>query len=40
VLDMLAKTEPRARMAKAEDFIDMRFVTELDRSGFIDQLYR
>jgi NitT/TauT family transport system substrate-binding protein len=40
VLDMLATSDPRARSARAEEFVDMRFVTELDRSGFIDRLYR
>jgi hypothetical protein len=39
VLDMLATSDPRARSARAEEFVDMRVVTELDRSGFIDQLY-
>jgi NitT/TauT family transport system substrate-binding protein len=40
VLDMLARSDPRARRANAADFLDMRFVSELDRGGFIEQLYR
>jgi hypothetical protein len=40
VLDALAAGDPRARAAKPEDFIDMRFVRELDASGFIDGVYR
>ena len=31
---------PKARQAKAEDFIDNRFIRELDESGFIKGLYR
>ena len=28
------------RLHKAEDFVDASFVAELDKSGFIDGLYR
>ena len=28
-----------AKQAKPEDFIDTRFVQQLDESGYIDQLY-
>jgi NitT/TauT family transport system substrate-binding protein len=31
---------PEMRKYKAEDFYDSSFMTELDRSGFLDQLYR
>jgi hypothetical protein len=31
---------PAARSAELKDFIDGRFLEELDRSGFIDGLYR
>jgi ABC-type nitrate/sulfonate/bicarbonate transport system substrate-binding protein len=31
---------PEMRKYKAEDFYDSSFMTELDRSGFIDRLYR
>jgi len=40
MLDHLALTNPKARQAKAEDFIDNRFIRELDESGFIKGLYR
>jgi ABC-type nitrate/sulfonate/bicarbonate transport system substrate-binding protein len=39
VLDMLAH-DARTQGVRPEDFIDMRFVRELDTSGFIDRLYR
>lgn len=39
ILDGSADKDPRARHAKAEDFADMRFIRELDESGFIDRLY-
>ena len=31
--------DPKAATAKAEDFVDLRFVKNLKRSGFIDKLY-
>lgn len=40
ILDSLAVKDPRAAKAKAEDFVDLRFIKELDESGFIDHLYR
>jgi NitT/TauT family transport system substrate-binding protein len=38
LLKTLGKTQPKARTAKAEDFLDSRLVRELDKSGFIDRL--
>ena len=40
ILDGMAKTEAKAKAAKPEDFVDLRFVKELDQSGFIDGLYK
>jgi NitT/TauT family transport system substrate-binding protein len=40
ILEPLAETDPKAKTAKAEDFVDMRFIKELDESGFIDELYK
>lgn len=40
ILKPLAEQDPKARAAKAEDFVDMRFIKELDESGFIDRLYK
>jgi NitT/TauT family transport system substrate-binding protein len=39
-IDDLATTNPAAMKLKPEQFVDSRFVTELDQSGFIDSLYR
>ncbi|MBI3015171.1 MAG: ABC transporter substrate-binding protein [Candidatus Tectomicrobia bacterium] len=39
-LEELGAKDPKARSARPEDFVDMRFVKELDESGFVDQLYR
>ena len=32
--------DPKAKNAKPEDFVDMRFIKELDDSGYIDKLYK
>jgi NitT/TauT family transport system substrate-binding protein len=40
ILEPLAQTDPKAKAAKPEDFVDMRFVKELDDSGFIAELYK
>ena len=40
ILESLAETDPKAKTAKPEDFIDIRFIKELDESGFIDELYK
>jgi NitT/TauT family transport system substrate-binding protein len=40
ILEPLAQTDPKAKLAKPEDFVDMRFIKELDESGFIDELYK
>jgi NitT/TauT family transport system substrate-binding protein len=39
ILDSMAPKDPRAAKATPEDFVDMRFVRELDQSGFVDKLY-
>ena len=39
ILDELAARNPRAKRAKPDDFVDVRFVQQLDESGYIDQLY-
>ena len=38
LLKTLEKTQPKARTAKPEDFIDARLISELDKSGFMDRL--
>ena len=40
ILEALAEKDPKAKAAKPEDFVDIRFIKELDESGFIDELYK
>jgi ABC-type nitrate/sulfonate/bicarbonate transport system substrate-binding protein len=38
-LEIQALLDPRAAKAKVEDFVDLRFVDELKKNGFINKLY-
>jgi NitT/TauT family transport system substrate-binding protein len=38
-LEIQATIDPKAAKAKAEDFVDLRFVEELRKSAFIEKLY-
>ncbi len=40
VLDDLGERDHRAKAAKPEQFVDFTFIRELDKSGFIDSLYK
>jgi hypothetical protein len=40
LLNFIAKTTSEAATAKPDDFIDARFVKELEDSGFYARLYR
>lgn len=40
IIEPLAESDPKAKAVKADDFVDMSFVRELDQSGFIDGLYK
>ena len=40
ILEPLAETDPKAKAAKPEDLVDMRFIKELDESGFVNELYK
>jgi len=40
MLRELADKEPRAKVARPEQFVDVTFVKELDTSGFVDRLYK
>ena len=40
ILDDIAKTKPEAGKFKSEDLVDLRFVRELEESGYIERLYR
>jgi len=39
IIDQIGEKEPKARAAKAQNFVDTRFIEEFDKSGFIDSLY-
>jgi NitT/TauT family transport system substrate-binding protein len=39
VLGTLGEKDPKARAIKPEELVDLRFIRELDQSGFIDALY-
>lgn len=39
-LDLLAEENPKAKSARPDDFVDARFIKELDQSGYIDGLYK
>jgi NitT/TauT family transport system substrate-binding protein len=40
MLQELAAKNPKAEAAKAEQFVDLTFIKELDNSGFINRLYK
>jgi len=40
ILEPLGESDPKAKAAKPEDFVDIRFVKELDESGFTSDLYK
>jgi len=39
-LKTIMASDPKAKGAKAEDFADLRFIKELDDSGYIEKLYK
>lgn len=39
ILATLAEKEPKAKQVKVEDFIDMRFVAELEKEGLFRKLW-
>jgi hypothetical protein len=39
ILDSIADKEPKARTTKPQDFVETRFIKELEDSDFIDKLY-
>ena len=39
-LEQIAEDEPKAKVSKPESFIDPSFIAELDKSGYIDSLYK
>jgi len=40
ILEYVAENDPRSKKAKPEDFVDLRFVKELDDSGYTESLYQ
>jgi NitT/TauT family transport system substrate-binding protein len=40
VLEQLSATDPKARTARAQDFIDSSIIGELEREGFFNQIWR
>ena len=38
-LEVQSATDPRAAKVKAEDMVELRFVDEMKKSGFVDKLY-
>ena len=40
VLDAIADENPKAKNARPEQFVDVRYIKELDDSGYIDGLYK
>ena len=38
-LEVQALTDARAAKAKVDDFVELRFVDEMKKSGFVDKLY-
>ncbi len=40
ILEQIALSNPKARQAKPQDFVDDRFIRELEESGYIKELYR
>jgi ABC-type nitrate/sulfonate/bicarbonate transport system substrate-binding protein len=39
-LDQIAEDEPKAKGSKPENFVDASFIGELDKTGYIDGLYK
>jgi len=39
IMDQLALSNPKAKTATPQDFIDARFVEAFDKNGYIDSLY-
>jgi len=39
ILEDVAQIDPRAKKVKPQDLIDSRYLDEMDKSGFFDQLW-
>jgi hypothetical protein len=40
LLDVLSSTNPRARQLDSKEMFDYSYLREIDKSGFIDALYK
>lgn len=40
ILDEVAQIDPRAKKVKPQDLMDLRYIDEMEKSGFFDKLYR
>ena len=40
ILDGMAETQPQARKATPESFVDLSLLQEIDQSGFFKQLWK
>ncbi len=40
VLEEIAKVDPRAKKVKAEELVDRRYLVEMEKSGFLDSLWK
>ncbi len=38
-LDEIAPTEPRAKTVKPQEMVDTRYLDEMEKSGFMEQLW-
>jgi hypothetical protein len=39
ILDEVAQTDPRAKKVKPQELIDTRYLDDMEKSGFFDQLW-
>ena len=39
-LEEIRKDTPKAAQAKAGDFVDLRFVNELNQSGYLERIWK
>jgi ABC-type nitrate/sulfonate/bicarbonate transport system substrate-binding protein len=40
MIEDVAQTDPRAKKVKAQEMIDSRYLDEMEKSGFFDQLWK
>jgi hypothetical protein len=39
ILDEVAQSDPRAKKVKPQELIDSRYLDEMEKSGFFDQVW-